>query len=78
MLRDYYLQAKEPKQDYKKLGRVISYLTETVHLPLIIGADDSETLIWNIDVSFTVHPDCKSHTGTCLTLGHGRVLSISV
>ena len=31
-------------QDYKKLGRVISYLKETVHLPLVIGADDSGTL----------------------------------
>ena len=24
-----------------------------------------------------MHPDCKSHTGACLTLGHGSVLSIS-
>ena len=24
-----------------------------------------------------MHPDCKSHTGVCLTLGHGSVLSIS-
>ena len=26
---------------------------------------------------FSIHPDCKSHTGACLTLGHGSVLSIS-
>ena len=44
---------------------------------MVIGADDSGTLIWNIDASFAVHPDCKSHTGACLTLGHGSVLSIS-
>ena len=24
-----------------------------------------------------MHPDCKSHTGACLTLEHGSVLSIS-
>ena len=66
------------KHAYKKLGRVISYLKETVHLPLVIGADDSRTLTWNIDASFTVDPDCKSHTGACLTLGYGSVLSISV
>ena len=65
------------KQDYKKLGRVISCLKETVYLSLVIGANDSGTLTWNIDASFAVHPDCKSHTGVCLTLGHGSVLSIS-
>ena len=71
-------QVKSPtEQDYKKLGRVISYLEETVHLPLVIGADNSVTLTWNIDGSFVVHPVYKSHTGACLTLGHGSVLSIS-
>ena len=65
------------EQDYKKLGKVISYLKETVHLSLVIGADNSGTLTWNIYASFAVHPDCKSHTGACLTLGHGSVLSIS-
>ena len=65
------------EQDYKKLERVISYLQETVYLPLVIGADDSGALTWNIDASFAVHPDYKSHTGACLTLGHGSVLSIS-
>ena len=71
-------RVKSPnKQDYKKLGKVISYLKKNVHLPLVIGADDSGTLTWNIDASFAVHPDCKSHTGACLTLVHGSVLSIS-
>ena len=65
------------EQDYKKLRRVISYLQETVHLPLVTGADNSRILTWNIDPSFAVNPDCKSHTGACLTLGHGSVLSIS-
>ena len=64
-------------QNYKKLRRVISYLEEPVRLPLVIGADNSGTLTWNIDVSFAVHPDCKSHTGVCLTLGHGSVSSMS-
>ena len=26
---------------------------------------------------YAVHPDCKSHTGACLTLGHGNILSLS-
>ena len=68
------------EQDYKKLfGKVISYLKETVHLPLVVSADDSGRLTWNIDASFVVHPDCKSksHSGACLTLGHGSIVSIS-
>ena len=34
-------------------------------------------MIWNIDASFAVHPDCKSHTDASLTLGHGSALSLS-
>ena len=52
-------------------------MKESVHLPLVIRADNSGTLTWNIEASFAVHPDCKSHTGACLTLGHGSILSIS-
>ena len=65
------------EQDHKKIGKVISYLKETVHLPLVVGVDDSGRLTWNIDALFAVHPDCKSHTGASLTLGHGSILSIS-
>ena len=65
------------EQKYKKLGKIISYLKETAHLPLVVGASDSGRLTWNIDASFEVHPDCKSRTGAYLTLGHGSILSIS-
>ena len=44
---------------------------------MVVGADDSGRVTWNIDASFAVHPDCKSHTGACLTLGHDSILSIS-
>jgi hypothetical protein len=68
-------RVKSPnEEDYEKFGRVITYLMNTIHLPLIIGADDSGSMIWNIDASFAVHPDCKSHTGASLTLGHGSAL----
>ena len=69
---------KDPHEDnYKKLRRVIKYVQETIHLPLVIGADGSGNLVWNIDAAFAVHPDCKSHTGAVLMMGHGAVLSIS-
>ena len=41
-----------------------------------MGADESGNMVWNIDASFAVYPDCKSHTGAVLMLGHGSVLSM--
>ena len=49
---------------------------KTIYLQLVIGADRSGNLVWNIDAAFAVHPDCKSHTGAVLMMGHGAVLSI--
>ena len=48
-----------------------------IHLPLVVEVNNSGTLTWNIDPSFAVHPDMKSHTGACLTLGYGSLLSLS-
>ena len=45
-------------------------------MPLVIGADGSGNLVWNIDAAFAVHPNYKSHTGAVLMMGHGAVLSI--
>ena len=64
------------KDDYFKLARVIRYLCATVHLPLVIGWDDSRTLLWSIDASFAVHNDMRSHTGSMLTFGR-EVFSLS-
>ena len=56
-------QVKSPTEvDYTKCRRCISYLKENGDLPLVVGADNSGTLIWNIDASFTVHSDYKIHT----------------
>ena len=56
---------------------MIKYVEETIHLPLVIGADGRENLVWNIDAAFAVHPNCKSHMGAILMMGHEAVLSIS-
>ena len=34
-------------------------------------------MTWNIDASYAVHPDCKSHTGAACSLGHGTFIPIS-
>lgn len=68
---------KPTEEDYAKLGRVILCLSETIDLPLVLGSDSSGKIVWNIDASYAVHPDCRSHTGASMTLGHGSVLSMS-
>ena len=57
---------------------LVRYIRATIHLPLIIGWDESGTLLWNVDDSFAVHSNYKSHTGAVLTLGKGALLSLSM
>lgn len=55
---------KEPtEEDYRKLARVIKYLQGTIHLPLLIGWDETGTLTWSVDAAFSVHENMCSHTG---------------
>ena len=71
-------RVREPTKDnYLKLARVIRYLRNTVHLPLIIWRDASGTLLWSIDVSFAVYNDIHIHTGAMLTFGRGAVFLLS-
>ena len=70
-------RVREPTKDnFLKLARVIRYLRNTVHLPLIIGWDASGTLLWSFDVSFAIHNDMCSHTGAMLTFRRGAVFSL--
>ena len=69
-------QVKSPtKNDYKKLTRVIKYLRDSIALPLIIGWNDSGSLVWSIDAAFAVHMDMKSHSGYSVTMGKGSFIS---
>ena len=65
------------KDDYKKLGRLVRYVKGSTHTPLVIGYDNTCNLVWSIDASFAVHMDMKSHTGYCLIMGTGVVISAS-
>jgi hypothetical protein len=66
------------KDDYKKLKRVIQYIRDTIHLPLVLWWDGPGNLVWSIDASFAAHMDMKSHTGYCLMMGNGAVVSGSI
>jgi hypothetical protein len=70
--------ASSDDDDYKKLKKVIQYIRDTIHLPLVLGWDESGILVWSIDAAFAVHMDMKSHTGYCLSMGTGAVVSGSV
>lgn len=65
------------EDDERKLIRVLGYLKETLHIPLVLGADGSNNVYWYVDASFAVHKDMKSHTGGVMTLGQGAVISMS-
>ncbi len=71
-------RVKNPDEDdWKKLKRVISYLSGTRDLYLTIRMDDSKTIKWYADASYAVHKDYRSHTGGIMTLGEGAVISRS-
>ena len=63
--------------DYKKLGRCLSYVRVTKELPLTLEALNMSVIHWWIDTSFTVHDNYKSHTGACLSFSRGCPVNIS-
>ena len=62
-------RVKNPNdEDYEKLDQLIRYVRETIYVPLILGADDYRTLVWNLDASYAVHADMKSYMGVSISL----------
>ena len=70
--------ANPDQDDYMKLGKVIKYLENTMHLTLWLQADESNLLQWWVDAAYANHPDMKGHTGATFTMGHGSVYSNSL
>ena len=66
------------KANYDKLRRVIKYIRRTIHLPLLLGWDESGAIKWSVDASFAVHNDYWSHTGAIATLEKGSIISLSM
>ena len=65
------------ESDWKKLVRLMQYLSGTLEMMLTLSADNLRVVKWYVDASFAVHPDYKSHTGAVMTLGSGAVQAIS-
>ena len=66
------------QDDYMKLGKVIKYLENTIHLTLRLQADEANLLQWWVDAAYATHPDMKGHTGATFTMGHGSIYSNSL
>lgn len=57
------IRIKDPtEKDYKKLARVMKYLRNIIHLPLLINCDESGMVIWSVDAASVVHDNMHSHT----------------
>ena len=62
--------------DWKKLGRCITYLRDTANLKYTLSMQDGCNVQWWVDASYGVHPDLKSHTGATMSMGRGCLFSI--
>ena len=61
--------------DYIKLTRVIHTIQWSIHIPLLLGWDETGTLIWSVDASFAVWTcqlqiSHRSPTCYALEIGH--------
>ena len=68
---------KPTEEDGRKLARYIAYAASTTDLPLRLGCHLPPRVNVFIDASFATHPDMKSHSGVCITLGTGAYYSKS-
>jgi hypothetical protein len=71
-------QVKSPDQDdMKKLVRLITYIRDTIDLPLTISMDGSNDIQWWVDASFATRHQLRRQTGATLCLGCGSIYSMA-
>jgi hypothetical protein len=56
---------------------MLKYLNGTRDDVLTLSIDDMRMIKWFVDASFAVHPDFQSHTGGCMMMGRGSIISTS-
>jgi hypothetical protein len=68
----------EPNEgDWKKFVKMMNYLKATKDEFPSMSANDTSTIKWHVDASFTIHKDMKSHTSATMTLASGTICFIS-
>jgi hypothetical protein len=71
-------RVKEPTDDdWEKLMRLMFYLNGSKEEDLFLVVDDQHVIKWDVDASFAVHKDFRSHTGGAMSYGTGVPTSIS-
>lgn len=71
-------RVRNPDQDdLTKLHRLLGYINGTKNMGIIISGDKPITMSAQIDASYAVHNDCKSHTGMVIKLGDTTILATS-
>ena len=63
--------------NWKKLTRMIRYLHESIDMLLILQDDSVPIPKWRVDGSHVTHPNMCGHTGGCMLLGKGMLISTS-
>ena len=61
------------EDDWNKITRVIRYLKHSSKLLLTLEANSMNVMKWWVDEAYTVHDNCRSHTGATATLGSGSI-----
>ncbi len=59
------------------MKRLLGYLKGTLHMPLILLADFLTLPRWWVDAAYTVHHDCRGHTGAGMSFGQRMAMSYS-
>ena len=68
---------KPDTDDWKKLSRLVLYLSPTIDLRLGLTGDGAGIIKWWVDASFATRNGMRSQTGGCMSMGGGAVLSVS-
>lgn len=60
-------------QDWKKLRRLLTYLRDTMDMPLILKAESMTVIKWWVDAAYGVRSDYRSQTGATMSFGLGTI-----
>jgi hypothetical protein len=65
------------QQDWRKLMKLIRYISNTRELGLTLEFDKNANIIEYVDAAYGVHADKRSHTGSTISLGLGAAYAKS-
>ena len=68
---------KADTDDWKKLKRLLCYISSTLELPLTLSCDSMSIVKTWVDAAYANHHDMKSHTGGVIMLGKGALYTKS-